>query len=176
VNDELSVHLKSRKNMQAKHCGTTAVAVLIIEKKIFVANVGDSRAVLYRKDKAIRMTVDHKPRSEEDRIRGYEGGCVTGDGAGRVNGVIAVSRALGDFYMNPFVSQDPFTYTTEITSDDKFIILACDGVWDEIEDDEACKIVNTVENPYKASAKLRDSAFLLGSDDNISVMVVKLQP
>jgi leucine-rich repeat protein SHOC2 len=175
LNDELSNHLKSRKQLAAKHCGTTAVIVLIIDKKLYVANVGDSRAVLFRKDKAIRMTFDHKPRAEEERIKSIEGGCVIGDGGGRVNGQIAVSRSLGDFYMHPYVIYEPHTFVTGLTTDDKFIIIACDGVWDEVDDELACKIVSTQSDPFKASAKLRDYAYLLGSDDNISALLIKLQ-
>jgi serine/threonine protein phosphatase PrpC len=81
-----------------------------------VANVGDSRAVLFRKDKALRMTVDHKPRAEEERIKSIEGGCVTGDGGGRVNGQLAVSRSLGDFYMHPYVTYEPHTFFTDLTT------------------------------------------------------------
>jgi serine/threonine protein phosphatase PrpC len=84
--------------------------------RLYVANVGDSRAVLFRKDKPIRMTVDHKPRFEEERIKSIEGGCVTGEGGGRVNGQLAVSRSLGDFYMHPYVIYEPHTFVTDLTA------------------------------------------------------------
>lgn len=177
--------------MSSKHCGTTAVVVLIIENRLLVANVGDSRAVLASAKGAVRLTVDDKPRAEEERIRAA-GGFVSGDGWGRTNGQLAVSRSLGDFYLHPYVVCTPhylerklaavstielhLVTRTNLSSsqDDKFIIIACDGVWDEVEDEPAYKIASTESDPFKASTKLRDYSFLLGSDDNISVMVVKL--
>jgi len=173
LNEEFSNHLKSRKGMSSKHCGTTAVVAVIIESRLLVANVGDSRAVLASSKGAVRLTVDDKPRAEEERIR-TAGGFVSGDGWGRTNGQLAVSRSLGDFYLHPFVVCTPHFFERKLASDDKFLIIACDGVWDEVEDEPACKIASTESDPFKASTKLRDYSFLLGSDDNISVMVVKL--
>jgi len=71
-----------------------------------VANVGDSRAVISTSKGAVRLTVDDKPRAEEERIRAA-GGFVSGDGWGRTNGQLAVSRSLGDFYLHPFVVSTP---------------------------------------------------------------------
>jgi len=55
------------------------------------------------------------------------------------------------------------------------LILGCDGVWDEIEDQEAVDLVRSDSSLYKSSIKLRDNAFLLGSDDNISAVLVNLR-
>ena len=56
-----------------KHCGSTAVVCFIQDRKIYVGNVGDSRAVLSRKGKPVRLSFDHKPYSqeEEDRVRSF---------------------------------------------------------------------------------------------------------
>ena len=58
---------------------------------------------------------------------------------------------------------------------DEFLILACDGVWDEIEDQEAVDIVSMEKDRYKGACRLRDYAYLLNSEDNISVIVVDLK-
>ena len=159
----------------SKHCGTTAVSVYIVKNDIYVVNVGDSRAVLSRSGKPLRISFDHKPYADEeqDRIRNL-GGCVTGD-TGRVNGLLAIPRAIGDYYMHPFVTDVPFTKQYELNeNDDEFLILGCDGVWDEVSDEKAVHLVAAEPNPFKASCILRDYAYMLGSDDNISVIVARI--
>jgi len=170
----------------ARHAGTTGQVSLIVDNTIYLANVGDSRAVLgkretdadgHQKLHGIRLSHDHKPYDpeEEDRIRGLNG-YVMGE-VGRVNGQLAVSRSIGDFYMQPFVTCEPFVNQVEITDQDEFLILACDGVWDVLSDQEAVEIVARANgDPARASTRLRDAAYLLGSDDNISVIVVNLKP
>ena len=173
LNAALEKHLSTIRDTSIKHCGTTAVVVLIVGDTMQIANVGDSRAVLNNGE---RCTVDHKPRSEVDRIRSTPGGFVTGDGSGRINEVLAVSRSLGDFYMAPWVTCEPHVYTKTLTKEDKYLILACDGIWDEVEDKDAITIVDPLVQEgdlFKACSKLRDMAYCAGSDDNISVMIIK---
>jgi len=121
------------------------------------------------------LSFDHKPNSDEEeaRIRAL-GGFVIGE-TSRVNGLLAVSRSLGDFYMQPFVSEEAFLNTIELAPDDRALIIACDGLWDEVSDDEAVALLAGETDPFLQSAKLRDMAYLLGSDDNISVAVVLLR-
>lgn len=57
-----------------------------------------------------------------------------------------------------------------------FLIMACDGVWDKVSDAEAVSIVAPISDPEKAAIKLRDWAYFKGSDDNISVIVVRFPP
>lgn len=119
-----------------------------------------------------RLTFDHRPVEDSERSRiTNAGGTVLN---GRVNGMLAVSRALGDSFLTPYVIPEPYQSSFEITSEDKFLILACDGVWDLISDEEAVLIVSKISDPEKSSETLRDLAFNMGSTDNISVMVVKL--
>ena len=75
--------------------GTTAVTVLITKDKYYIANIGDSRAVLSRGGQAVKMSTDHKPDLNEERTRiERAGGFVQ---QGRVNGTLSLSRAFGDF-------------------------------------------------------------------------------
>ena len=160
---------------QSKYCGTTAVSVYIKDKDVYVVNVGDSRAVICRDGKPLRLSYDHKPYEdiEQNRIRSL-GGSVIGE-TGRVNGLLAVSRSIGDFYMHPFVVDTPFEKKYELTDEDEFLVIACDGVWDEVHDDVAINLIRDVKNPFLASCMLRDYAYILASDDNISVMVIHLK-
>jgi protein phosphatase PTC1 len=93
---------------------------------LYVANAGDARGVLCRKGHALRLTYDHKGTDKQEAKRIMDsGGFVM---SGRVNGVLAVTRSLGDSSMKEFVVGAPYTTETELTEDDELLILACDGV------------------------------------------------
>jgi len=159
-----------------KRSGTTAIISLILGSKMYIANVGDSRAVCYRHGIATRVSLDHKPDlpEEEKRIRNL-GGFVSPNG--RVVGMLAVSRAFGDLDLQPFVSASPYINVVDITDMPDFLIIACDGVWDVISDKAACEVINSEPGDVvRAAMKLRDLAYLYGSQDNISVVVVKFKP
>jgi serine/threonine protein phosphatase PrpC len=116
--------------------GTTGAVCLLTGDKIYCANAGDTRIVLSRKGRAVRLTFDHKADipEEVERIRAL-GGHVTDR---RVLGILAVARSLGDFFLHPYVTADPYLTVTSVSPGDEFIILACDGVWDVLSDDLAC--------------------------------------
>ena len=95
---------------------------------LYSANAGDARGVLCRAGKAVRLTYDHKGSDKQEAKRITDaGGFVM---SGRVNGVLAVTRALGDSSMKEFVVGAPYTTETELCEEDEFLILACDGVRD----------------------------------------------
>lgn len=97
------------------------------QRVLYTANVGDARIVLCRNGRALRLSYDHKGSDEnEGRRVANAGGLILNN---RVNGVLAVTRALGDAYMKELVTGHPYTTETVIQPDqDEFIILACDGV------------------------------------------------
>lgn len=144
---------------------------LKLKRKLYAGNVGDARAVLCRGKNAIRLSYDHKGSDSQEAKRIMDaGGFVMND---RVNGVLAVTRSLGDFTMKEFIVGAPFTVETEITSEDPFLILACDGLWDVCSDQEAVNLVYDIQDPQKASEKLLAHALEKYSTDNLSVMVVR---
>jgi protein phosphatase PTC1 len=97
-----------------------------LRRVLYCANAGDARGVLCRGGKAIRLTYDHKGSDKQEAKRIMDaGGFVM---SGRVNGVLAVTRSLGDSSMKEFVVGAPYTTETELSDEDEFIILACDGV------------------------------------------------
>jgi len=118
--------------------GCTAVAALLThDNKIYVANAGDSRSVIGVKGQVEPLSFDHKPTNDGERARiSKAGGYVE---FGRVNGNLALSRALGDFdfkknySLSPqaqIITADPDVTCHEIKEDDEFFVLACDGIWD----------------------------------------------
>lgn len=163
--------------------GTTAIVALFLKNRCYIANAGDSRAVLCRDSKAFRLSKDHKPEDPEEEARITKaGGTVLkinntklGKTIGRVNGMLSVSRALGDLFLQPYVTPEPDVKRIEISSSkNQLIIMACDGLWDVISDDEAVVIATTESDPEKAAIKLRDTALSKSSTDNISVVVIRL--
>lgn len=152
------------------YTGTTALVALVLGQLVWVANVGDSRAVLSREGRPLRVSKDQKPDDKDEEKRIIEAGGFVKDG--RVNGILAVSRALGDGSLGSVIYPAPWISSFMITARDEFLIMACDGVWDVLSDEEAVQIVGNELNAKRAAKKLRDEAFNKGSTDNISVIVI----
>jgi len=160
--------------------GSTAAMSFIVDSTLYTANVGDTRVVLGWKDrKAVRLSFDHKPSvaAEKERIERLGGEVTKKFGVARVNGVLGVSRAFGDCKLVPYVSAVPHVNILELTDETMFLIIACDGLWDEFTDQEAVELVfqkaNTVQN---IGEYLSNVAIMRGSQDNVSVVVVFLNP
>ncbi|KAJ9091217.1 hypothetical protein QFC19_009213 [Naganishia cerealis] len=163
-----------------------------LKRVLYTANVGDARAVLWyvaldsplsvanhpysllifsRGGKAVRLTYDHKGSDAQEAKRITDaGGFVMNN---RVNGVLAVTRSLGDSSMKEFVVGAPYTTETTLDSDDEFLIVACDGLWDVTEDQEAVDLIRNKTDPQEASKVLLDHAIHSYSTDNLSVMVIR---
>jgi len=87
---------------------------------------------------------------------------------------LALSRSLGDADLQPFVTYKPEVYFVDLsTGEYRFLIIACDGLWDVVSNQKAIEIVDRYPEPTRAAAALRDYAYLLGSTDNISVIVYR---
>ncbi|KAL1869988.1 hypothetical protein VTK73DRAFT_2858 [Phialemonium thermophilum] len=117
--------------------GCTACVGLIAGDKIYIANAGDSRSVLGVRGRAKPLSFDHKPQNEAEKARiQAAGGFVD---FGRVNGNLALSRAIGDFEFKKsadlapeqqIVTAYPDVVVHELGDDDEFLVIACDGIWD----------------------------------------------
>lgn len=127
--------------------GCTGNCVLIVQNHLFCANTGDSRAVLCRNGEAIALSEDHKPTNPSERERILTaGGFVQ---SGRVNGILSLSRAFGDFAFKDMtlkpedmaITALPDVLHTELTPQDEFVIIACDGVWDMMSNEKAVDFV-----------------------------------
>ncbi|KAF8973282.1 phosphatase 2C-domain-containing protein [Flammula alnicola] len=140
---------------------------------LYSANAGDARGVLCRAGKAVRLTYDHKGSDKQEAKRITDaGGFVM---SGRVNGVLAVTRSLGDSSMKEFVVGAPYTTETELCEEDEFLILACDGLWDVIGDQSAIELVRDIEDAQQASMQLLNHALSNHTMDNVTVVVVKFK-
>ncbi|RHZ68057.1 hypothetical protein CDV55_105654 [Aspergillus turcosus] len=142
------------------------------QRVLYTANVGDARIILCRNGKALRLSYDHKGSDENEGKRiANAGGLILNN---RVNGVLAVTRALGDAYLKDLVTGHPYTTETVIQPDqDEFIILACDGLWDVCSDQEAVDLIRNIQDAQEASKMLVDHALARFSTDNLSCMVIR---
>ncbi|CAF3432550.1 unnamed protein product [Rotaria socialis] len=128
--------------------GTTAICVIIKDDKLYCGNVGDSRAIASVNGNVEILSIDHKPNNEDERKRiTAAGGWVEFN---RVNGNLALSRALGDFVFkqNPdkkpeeqVVTAAPDVMLKTINEGWEFVLLACDGIWDVLSNEEVLKFV-----------------------------------
>eukprot|EP00271_Cylindrocystis_brebissonii_P022210 TRINITY_DN8443_c0_g1_i1.p1 TRINITY_DN8443_c0_g1~~TRINITY_DN8443_c0_g1_i1.p1 ORF type:complete len:721 (+),score=128.62 TRINITY_DN8443_c0_g1_i1:344-2506(+) len=121
--------------------GSTSVVAVVGAKSIIVANAGDSRAVLSRGGKAVPLSIDHKPEREDEmkRVEAAGGRVIFWNGF-RVLGVLAMSRAIGDRYLKPYVISEPELTFTDRTDEDECIIMASDGLWDVVTSEVACEV------------------------------------
>jgi protein phosphatase 1B len=163
--------------------GTTAICAFIARTHIFIANLGDSRAVLSRSGKRVFSTTDHKPINPEEKERIQKaGGNVM---IQRVNGSLAVSRALGDYEYKQvegknaceqLVSPMPEVSVEEQDNADEFLVLACDGIWDVMSNDDLCDFIRHQLSIYKSlgtvCSSVIDTCLHKGSKDNMSVVLV----
>lgn len=162
---------------------------------LYVANLGDCRAILGRRGGAVvRLSSDHKPDRPDERMRiERAGGCVgVFSGTPRVfsaaaaglalqgelSTFLAVSRAFGDRSLKiptALVSCEPEIRRYRIKPEDSFVLLACDGIWDVLSDEEAAAIVRErLSEPKAAADAVVKAAYIKGSADNLTATVIKI--
>lgn len=127
----------NEESIKEQMAGSTAICCLIRDNKLYCANAGDSRAVACRNGSLVTLSNDHKPNNPEEMDRIYNaGGWVEFN---RVNGNLALSRALGDFLFKrnnlippeqQIVTALPEVTVHDLNEDWEFMVLACDGIWD----------------------------------------------
>lgn len=142
------------------------------QKVVYVANVGDTRAVMSKNGIAERMSYDHKAsdQGEIDRIKAGNGIVLDN----RVGGTLAITRAFGDHSLKKAgVIANPYIKKHVLKNSDKFLIIASDGVWDALEDQDAvnyCKEDCSTKDIAQAIVK---GSLDKGSKDNISCLVIR---
>ena len=166
--------------------GTTSIISVIYNRFLVVSNVGDSECLLikrrtlgsYTSNNVDVLSKKHNPKDEDEKKRVKEKGGILFNN--RIYGQLAVSRSLGDksYKGKGVVIPDPYINVYELTSDDKIIILACDGIFEKMEYDDVMEFVIerleeglTAEDTAKA---LTNVAYERGSRDNCSCIVVVL--
>jgi serine/threonine protein phosphatase PrpC len=184
--------------------GSTATGVWLHDdgngtRHIITGHVGDSRAVLSRRggEQILELSRDHKPDLDDERARieavggsvvwcgrvDREGRPVPGTGLYRVNGNLALSRAIGDRSERPAVCAIPDISVQALSSDDDFLVVATDGLWDVMTTMDVVGFVHALieeddgelmTDPDLVAAKLVEEALRRGTYDNVTVMIVWL--
>uniref|UniRef100_A0A8C3GBQ6 protein-serine/threonine phosphatase n=1 Tax=Cyclopterus lumpus TaxID=8103 RepID=A0A8C3GBQ6_CYCLU len=185
---KIDEHMRSFSDLRngMDRSGSTAVGILLSPDLFFFINCGDSRAVLYRNSHVCFSTLDHKPCNprERERIQNAGGSVMIQ----RVNGSLAVSRALGDFDYKcvdgkgpteQLVSPEPEVFEmVRAPEQDQFVILACDGIWDVMSNEELCEFVKSrlevSDDLERVCNEVVDTCLHKGSRDNMSVVLVCL--
>jgi len=172
----------------ADYVGSTAVCTLVGSRFLCVANCGDSRAVLGRAGgQVVQLTDDHKPDREDEKSRvEAAGGQILYWNGRRVMGVLAMSRAIGDQCLQPYVIPDPEITVVQRRDDDELVVMGSDGLWDVLSNEEAVALARKAlaragqkgadaRSAAKVAATvLIRAALSKGSRDNITVIVVDL--
>ncbi|CAM9476973.1 unnamed protein product [Ectocarpus fasciculatus] len=165
-------------------CGTTSLIVVVSDAFIICCNTGDSRAVLASEGASRPLSVDHKPDNRTERQRIEAAGAKVEHN--RVEGKLAVSRCIGD---HPFKSDpklplerqmvvcDPEVTVIKRSDEDEFVIMACDGVWDVMGNDEACfflrkSIQEGNRDLGRILEEMEDACLAKQSMDNMSVLII----
>eukprot|EP00405_Crypthecodinium_cohnii_P039936 CAMPEP_0206561254 /NCGR_PEP_ID=MMETSP0325_2-20121206/21505_1 /ASSEMBLY_ACC=CAM_ASM_000347 /TAXON_ID=2866 /ORGANISM="Crypthecodinium cohnii, Strain Seligo" /LENGTH=658 /DNA_ID=CAMNT_0054063161 /DNA_START=33 /DNA_END=2009 /DNA_ORIENTATION=- len=206
VDNSLKKHLRSlppkKISSGAANAGSTVVGALVAQKEdgtfhVKLANCGDSRGLIIKdpdeeceSSPVLLATADHKPnKSREQRRIEAAGGTVTGNRVPRVDGRIAVSRAIGDFDLkadkrlkpsDQKVTCDPDVYEIADVPSGSLLVLACDGVWEVMTSKSVAKKVreqlhsNPAADLKDVAASIVSHSYKKGSSDNLTVMIVRL--
>ena len=155
--------------------GSTACIIYITKennkKILYCSNVGDTRAVLIKDNKAIRLSYDDRASDPQEHERIVsQGGIVFG---GRVYGQLMLSRAFGDWELKTYgVSCEPHIIRYEIENDDKYLVVGTDGVFDVMEDEDVFELSKKQKNGKDFCEDIMKDAIVRGSMDNISCFVI----
>ncbi|VDK74114.1 unnamed protein product [Litomosoides sigmodontis] len=165
--------------------GTTAVcAFLRARKHLCVGWCGDSAVAVLRKDGVRTLSSAHSPDVPEEvrRIENAGGMVVPIQGELRVNGILNLTRSLGDIDGRPMISPEPDVLSFELDNSEYLLLLSCDGVWDSLSEQAVyshvaqfvCK--NSQENYGKLAEFVVDRARETGATDNLTFICVFLRP
>lgn len=158
--------------------GACCATALLRQGRLVVSNAGDCRAVLCRAGKAHPLTDDHRASREDERRRIESQGGLVLDcrGTWRVQGTLAVSRGIGDAHLKPWVVPEPDTTTLPVDARCEFLVLASDGLWDKVGEQEAVDVARplccTGGQLSAACRRLVELATSRGSTDDITVLIV----
>lgn len=181
--------------------GSTALIVWFVgygtkRLRFFVANVGDCRAVLCRYGKAVPLSIDHKPDRPSEKQRITQSGGFVGQiagvarvyaaaGAGLALGAsktaiyLSVSRSFGDVklkFPSPIVSAEPEIAVFDVEEEDLFIVIACDGIWDVMSNEEVIEIgLKLFGDPKAAADAIVKQAYRKKSQDNLTVSIIEFK-
>lgn len=176
VNEEVK-HIKGTEGI-----GSTTTLIYILKetdamvgtkKVLYCANVGDTSCFLFSKSGCKKLTTEHKCSDENEAKRIKKaGGSVINE---RLNGILAVTRAFGDFHFrDKGLIVEPSINKIVLTDSDKFIILCSDGVWDALTQKDLFYMTLYNIQTDQIAKNIIKQAKENGSKDNMSCIVIRL--
>jgi serine/threonine protein phosphatase PrpC len=155
--------------------GSTATIVYIErqnnKKYLYCVNVGDSRCIIVNKKGIMRLSKDDRMDDPKEKQRIINGGGLIYNG--RIGGILMLSRSFGDWGIKKFgVSCEPHIAKIEINEDDLCLIIASDGVWDFMKEDDFKVLMNKKLNALDVCKDITIQSIRNGSSDNISCFVI----
>ena len=184
----LDQHLYEVHRLNANTQGSTANMLLLTENQLYCANLGDSRSILCKGNRAIPLSVDHKPQLQTELTRILNANHYVRNQ--RVDGILALSRAIGDFFFkqskdqawaDQAVSSKPEVTSITLNKLDQFVVSACDGIWDVMTPQEVVDFVlnqlNQDIDPRSIAENLLDNClspepFRLGCDNMTLILIL----
>ena len=153
--------------------GSTMELCVIDHGHLLISQLGDSRTVLFREDGSVRIYTEEMNPFRRDELARLRNNRIRLSRM-RTGGMLAMSSSIGDFQVKG-INRVPEFIETEIEDTDRWLVVACDGLWDDINNEECAKTLLRSSNAHEAASLLRDQALQYGSEDNISVIVVDLK-
>jgi protein phosphatase 2C len=189
VYDYWQNELKEKHIKNSMNTGSTCLVVIHFKQEnteyLNILNTGDSRAMICTNNIGISLTKDHKPNwpEESSRIKSL-GGEILFDGYDwRIND-LSVSRAFGDVSSEPYVTHLPDMHKHTLTLNDKFLVVACDGLWDVFCNQDVANFIldncydiksdTRINKHINIAQKLAEFAIAKGSGDNITINIIFL--
>ena len=165
------------KDLNLLNIGSTACIIYITKengkKVLYSANIGDTRSVLISSNDYKRLSYDHRATDTNEYNRIVQSGGIVF--AGRVYGTLMLSRAFGDWELKSYgVISEPHVTKININENDKYVIMASDGIWDVLDDADVYEMSKNFENSKDLCNNIVEKALDKGSMDNISCFVINL--
>eukprot|EP00192_Tetraselmis_astigmatica_P006105 CAMPEP_0117655184 /NCGR_PEP_ID=MMETSP0804-20121206/4145_1 /TAXON_ID=1074897 /ORGANISM="Tetraselmis astigmatica, Strain CCMP880" /LENGTH=456 /DNA_ID=CAMNT_0005461521 /DNA_START=390 /DNA_END=1760 /DNA_ORIENTATION=+ len=186
--------------LESEGSGSTALSVIVWGRDMTIANLGDCRAVISRRGRALDLSRDQKPSTDSERKRIIAaGGSVCPEGF--LNGVLGVSRAIGNWNVRgqndillkrriqtdpkdsgslhatcgPLISV-PEISTHRLGPDDEFMVLATDGLWDVFSSQRCIEVARMMlqenNDPQLCAEGLIQRALDMHTTDNVSAQII----
>ena len=165
------------KDLNLLNMGSTACIIYLTiengEKVLYSANIGDTRSLLISSNDYKRLSYDHRATDTNEYNRIVQGGGIVF--AGRLYGTLMLSRAFGDWELKSYgVISEPHVTKINISENDKYVVVASDGVWDILDDADVYEMSKSIDNSKDLCNNIVEKSLDKGSMDNISCFVIKL--
>lgn len=166
--------------------GSVACVAIVTASWVHIANLGDCRAIMCRNGDIVQLTKDHRIAGNDGERKRLEALGVEISADGYINGRLSVTRAFGNFTLapaegkRPGILSYPDVIAVEVTGDTEFLVLACDGLFDQMSSREVGQIVRrrlrATGDAKEAAEALVKHSLKVGGTDNLSVIVVLFRP